>query len=102
METIKHFINVIAEPKFLFSIVFISYLIIFPSIKFFQNIHDALGIDRLWTKKGGVGIFTFLILNSYKLRLRIIIHTMFYISIRMSIIIIIIIIKVLIIIIFYY
>lgn len=60
MEAIKHFINFIAAPKFLFNIVLFSYLVVFPPFKFFQSIHDALGIDRLWTKKGGIFIFSFM------------------------------------------
>ncbi len=62
METIKHFINTIAAPKILFNIVVLSYLIIFPPFKFFQKIHDALGVRRLWTKKGGMAIFSLMFL----------------------------------------
>jgi hypothetical protein len=61
METIKHFINTIASPKILFNIVLLSYLVIFPPIKFFQKIHDALGVDRLWTRKGGIFIFSLML-----------------------------------------
>src|SRR5690349_2938730 len=61
METIKNFINTIASPKILFNIVVVAYLILFPPFKFFQNIHNKLGVYRLWTKKGGIGIFSFLI-----------------------------------------
>ncbi len=57
METIKHFINTIAAPKILFNLVVIAYLLIFPPFKFLQNIHDRLGISRLWTKNGGIGLF---------------------------------------------
>lgn len=59
-EPIKHFVNIIAAPKFLFNIVVVCYLIVFPPFKLFQKIHDLLGIDRLWTKKGGIAIFSFL------------------------------------------
>ncbi len=61
IESIKHVINVLAAPKFLFNIVLVSYLILFPPFKFFQKIHDFLGVDNLWTKKGGIGIFSFLV-----------------------------------------
>ena len=61
MEHIKDFINIIAAPKFLFNIVLLGYLIVFPPFKFFQMIHDALRVDFLWTKKGGIAIFSFLI-----------------------------------------
>ncbi len=60
MEAIKDFINIIASPKYLFSIVLLAYLIVFPSFPFFQKIHDLLRIDRLWTKKGGIGLFSVL------------------------------------------
>lgn len=60
IDLIKESINIIAAPKFLFNIVLLSYLILFPPFKFFQAIHDALGVDRLWTKKGGIFIFSFL------------------------------------------
>ncbi len=62
MEAVKHFINAIASPKILFNIVFLFYLIVFPPFKFFQRIHDALGIDRLWTKRGGIFIFSLMFL----------------------------------------
>ncbi len=61
MDAIKDFINVIASPKYLFNIVLFGYLIIFPPFKIFQKIHDILHIDQLWTKKGAIGIFSFLI-----------------------------------------
>ncbi len=60
MEVVKNFINAIAAPKILFNIVLLGYLIVFPPLRFFQKIHDALGVDRLWTKKGGIGIFAVL------------------------------------------
>ncbi len=60
VESIKEFINIIASPAILFNIVVVAYLILFPPIKFFDNIHKALGIENLWTKKGGIGIFSFL------------------------------------------
>jgi hypothetical protein len=62
MEAIKHFINTIAAPNILFTVVLGLYLIIFPPIKFFQKIHDLLGVDRLWTKQGGIGIFSIMLL----------------------------------------
>ena len=62
MEEIKHFINTIAAPKYLFNIVLIGYLILFPPFKFFQKIHVLLGVDRLWTKKGGMVLFSLLFL----------------------------------------
>lgn len=63
MDTIKHFINTMASPKILFNIVVLSYLIIFPPIKFFQKIHDAMGVRHLWTKKGGIAIFSLMALG---------------------------------------
>ncbi len=62
MEAIKHFINTIAAPKILFNVILVSYLIIFPPFQPFQKIHDVLRIDRLWTKKGGIFIFTLMFL----------------------------------------
>ncbi len=61
MDIIKDFINTIAAPKYLFNIVLLGYLIVFPPIKFFQKIHDFLGVDRLWTKKGLIFIFSTLL-----------------------------------------
>jgi hypothetical protein len=60
MELIKNFINMIADPKILFNIVVLGYLIVFPPFKFFQTIHDRLHVSFLWTKKGGIAIFSFL------------------------------------------
>lgn len=62
IENIKHFINLIASPKILFSLVVVGYLIVFPPIPFLQRIHDALGVGKLWTKKGGILIFSTIIL----------------------------------------
>ena len=62
MESIKSFINTISNPKYLFNIVVVSYLLLFPPIKFLENINNALGLYKLWTKKGGIFLFSFLIL----------------------------------------
>jgi hypothetical protein len=60
MDAIKNFINTIASPNILFTLVVLGYLLVFPPFRFFQNIHDRLGISRLWTRQGGIGIFSFL------------------------------------------
>ncbi len=60
IDAIKNFINFAASPNILFTVVVFSYLIVFPPVKIFQSIHNFLGVDRLWTKKGGIAIFSFL------------------------------------------
>jgi hypothetical protein len=61
MDIIKNFFNMIASPKILFNIVVLGYLLVFPPFKFLQNLHQKLGIWRLWTKQGGIGIFAALL-----------------------------------------
>ena len=57
MEQLKDFINTIAAPRILFNIVLFSFLLIFPPIKPLEQINRLLGLDKLWTKAGGIFIF---------------------------------------------
>lgn len=54
MEAIKNFINTISDPKILFNLVILGYLLVFPPIKFLEKINRFLKLDKLWTKQGGI------------------------------------------------
>lgn len=57
MEEIKHFINVLANPKIMFTVILASFFFIFPPSDFFWKWNQKLRIYKLWTKAGGIGLF---------------------------------------------
>jgi hypothetical protein len=61
MDLIKHFINKISDPKILFNLVILGYLLVFPPLKFLERINKALKLDKLWTKQGGIVLFSVLV-----------------------------------------
>ncbi len=62
MDAIKHFINVIADPKLIFPFIIIVFFFIFPPTDRLLKINEKLRLNRLWTKTGGIAIFVFLFL----------------------------------------
>ncbi len=62
MDAIKNFINTISDPKILFNLIILGYLLVFPPFKFLENINRKLNLDKLWTKKGGIALFSMLTL----------------------------------------
>ncbi len=60
MEAIKHLINIISSPKIMFTLILGTFFFVFPPNDWFFKINRRLGIYKLWTKKGGVALFTFL------------------------------------------
>lgn len=62
IETIKEVINKVTNPQILFPILAIAYLFIFPMNDFFDRINRKLGINKLWTKAGGVCMMSSLFL----------------------------------------
>lgn len=54
MESIKHFINIISAPQISFTVLILSFFIIFPPTPRLAKINERLGIPRLWTDKGGI------------------------------------------------
>lgn len=62
---IKGFINTISDPKILFNLVILAFLLVFPPTKFLERIHLKLRLNQLWTNKGGLvlaGVFLFIFL----------------------------------------
>lgn len=57
---LKEFINHITLPQILFPIVVVIYFILFPATDRLLSIHRKFKIDKIWTGKGAVVIFTFL------------------------------------------
>ncbi len=54
MDLIKNFINTISDPKILFNLMILGFFMVFPPVKPFENLNKALGLDKLWTKRGGM------------------------------------------------
>ncbi len=60
MEQIKDFINIISAPQISFTAIILLFFFIFPPNDLFYKIHRGLRIHKLWTKGGGITIFSFL------------------------------------------
>ncbi len=60
IETIKQFINHFSSPKIMFSILLLSFFFIFPPTEQLYQLNRKIGLDKIWTKKGGIVIFLFL------------------------------------------
>ena len=61
MESIKHFINTVADPRIMFPIILFVFFFIFPPSEGLYKINRRLGLNRLWTKEGGIAIFSCLL-----------------------------------------
>src|SRR3989338_5447396 len=61
MEAIKHFINAVSSPKIMFTMILASFFFVFPPTDFFKRWNRKLGIYKLWTKAGGIVLFSALI-----------------------------------------
>jgi hypothetical protein len=62
MDTIKHFINAVTNPKILFPVVLISTFLLFPANDFLLSINKRLRLYKIWTNKGAIAMFSFLFL----------------------------------------
>jgi hypothetical protein len=62
MDFIKQFVNKISDPKILFNLVILGYFLVFPPLNFLRRINKFLRLDKLWTKTGGIVLFSILIL----------------------------------------
>lgn len=58
--TIKEFINTITNPKIAFTVLLAGFFFVFPPSDYFYRIHRRLGLHNLWTKTGGIVLFSFL------------------------------------------
>jgi len=63
MESIKHFFNVVSNPKIMFTMILLGFFFIFPPTDRLFKISRKLKLDLIWTKKGirviFLGLFTF-------------------------------------------
>jgi hypothetical protein len=62
MDIIKDFINTISDPKILFNLIILGFFLIFPPFNFLKKVNQRLGLDKLWTKKGAIVLFSVLAL----------------------------------------
>jgi len=60
MEAFKDFINYGANPQIIFPILIVGLFLLFPPTDRLLAIHKKLRIYKLWTKNGGIFIFTLL------------------------------------------
>ncbi len=58
MENIKHFINLITDPKIVFPMLLLIFPFVFPPTEKFYAINQRLRIYKLWTKQGGILLFS--------------------------------------------
>jgi hypothetical protein len=61
MEEIKHLINLVTNPRIAFPAALVIYFFMFPCSEFMYKLHRKLGLNKLWTKNGGIAMFTLLI-----------------------------------------
>ncbi len=62
MEEFKHFINIISRPKIIFPIILTLFFFVFPPTDLLFNINQKLRLHKIWTKKGGIILFSLFIL----------------------------------------
>jgi hypothetical protein len=57
MEVIKNFINAASAPQIMFPVILGLFFFVFPPNDRFLAINRKLGINKLWTDRGGIFIF---------------------------------------------
>ncbi|MBI5415861.1 MAG: hypothetical protein HZA29_03500, partial [Candidatus Omnitrophica bacterium] len=62
MEQIKHFINTVCRPQIIFPVILAVFFFIFPPTDRLLAIHKKLRLYKIWTKEGGMVLFSFLFL----------------------------------------
>lgn len=62
MEAIKEFINAASRPQVMFPLIVAVFFFIFPPTDRFLAINKKLRLYKLWTKQGGIALFSFLVL----------------------------------------
>jgi hypothetical protein len=62
MEHLKEIINIISAPQIMFTSILLAFFFIFPPSEGLYKVHRALKLNSLWTKQGGIVIFSLLIL----------------------------------------
>ncbi len=62
MEAIKEFINAVSRPQIMFPMILVLFFFIFPPTDRLLAINKKLRLYKLWTKEGGIFLFSLLIL----------------------------------------
>jgi len=60
MEIIKDFINYVSAPQIMFTGILLVFFLLFPPTDGLYKLHRKLRIHKLWTKTGGIVIFSLL------------------------------------------
>lgn len=60
MEALKHFLNTVSAPQVMFPLILAVFFFIFPPTERLFAIHQRLRLYQLWTKQGGVALFSLL------------------------------------------
>ena len=62
MQTLKHFLNAATNPKIIFPALLVVFFFIFPPTDRLLAINKKLRIYKIWTKRGGIVLFSVLAL----------------------------------------
>lgn len=62
METIKHFINYASAPQIMFTVILGIFFFLFPPTDGLYNFNKKIGLNKLWTKNGGIFLFASLVI----------------------------------------
>ena len=58
MEAIKEFINAVSRPQIMFPMILAVFFFVFPPADRLLAINKRLGLYKLWTKRGGIVLFS--------------------------------------------
>ncbi len=61
MEALKSFINHVTRPQTLFPFLLLFTIVMFPANDFLFNINKKLKLYKLWTRRGGIVLFSFIL-----------------------------------------
>lgn len=61
IEQLKHIINVISAPQYMFSLILLVFFVIFPPTDGLLKLNRRIGIQKVWTKRGGIWLFSVLL-----------------------------------------
>lgn len=63
METFKEVINTISAPQIIFPVILLTFFFIFPPTDRLLAINRKLGINKIWTNKGGIVLFVTMLIS---------------------------------------
>lgn len=61
MDSLKHIINLLADPKLVLPLLIAVFFFIFPPTERLWKINEKLRLNALWTKRGGIAMFVALV-----------------------------------------